>query len=168
LNELCEGGTGTYDTPTGGFASGNVGEIISNLVSKSAGYEIEGGWYLVIEQTDLPGVLQYESVSGFNYADTVLKNGFVRNIMGVDIYVVASGTFVDAAATTTSGTKTWTNSGHRVAGIKGLTTYAAPRGVVYDEKGVTGKTGREIEMHGYIGFACWAAKATMTIDITLK
>jgi hypothetical protein len=168
LNELCERGTGTYDTPVGGFAAANVGEIVANLVSKSAGFEIEGGWYLVIEQTDLPGVLLYESLSGFNYADTVLSNGFVRNIMGVDIYVVASGTFVDAAQTGTSGSKTWTNAGHRVAGIKGIATYAAPRGIVYNEKTITGYLGVEIEMHGFVGFNAWYAKRTMTIDITVK
>ena len=66
-----------------------------------------------------------------------------------------------------SGTKTWTNLGHRVGGVKNVTTYASPRGIKFEEKGVTGKTGMEVVTIGYIGFKAWAPKAALTIDITL-
>lgn len=163
LNNLCEDGTGTYTTPAGGFSAGNVGTIISEIWGKVAGYDITGGLFCVIESTDLPGVLQYESTAGFNYQDAVMNNGFVKNIMGVDIYVVRSGIFVSD----TLGTTAVTNSGHRVAGVKNLATYAAPRGVQYAEKDITGYLGKELVIWGYVGFKAWYAKKSLIIDITL-
>lgn len=169
LNNLTEDGTGAYTTPVGGFTSAsNVITIMANLLSKVAGYsEAFNGLYLVIEQTDIVGFIIVGATSGFNFADSVLKNGFFTSFMGVDIYVVLSGTFVDATTTSASGTKTWTNSGHRVFGVKKVTTFAYPTGVKFEEKGVTGKTGMEIVTYGYIGFKAWAPKITLTVDITL-
>ena len=93
-----------------------------------------------------------------------LNNGFLTNYAGVEIYVVRTSTFV----TTTIGSRTdIANSGHRVFGVKGVTTYASPRGVQYDEKGVSGKTGKEISVVGYVGFKAWAQKAALIVDITL-
>lgn len=169
LNNLTEDGTGAYTTPVGGFTSAsNVITIMANLLSKVAGYsEAFNGLYLVIEQTDIVGFIIVGATSGFNFADSVLKNGFFTSFMGVDIYVVLSGTFVDATTTSASGTKTWTNSGHRVFGVKKVTTFAYPTGVKFEEKGVTGKTGMEIVTYGYIGFKAWTPKITLTVDITL-
>ena len=175
LNELLEGGTGTYTTPVGGFTTAaNVNVIISNLLSKVAGFATAyKGLYLIIENTDLPGVLQAAATNGFTFADSALNNGFVTSYMGVDIYIVRTGTFVDEAATSVSGTKTWTNSGHRVFGVKGMCTYASPRGMKVEEKMVTGKTGREVAVFGYVGFKVWgtamsqAAQSDLTVDITL-
>lgn len=165
LNNLCEDGTGTYTTPTGGFTTAsNVNEIMANLISKVAGYEdTYKGLFLVIENTDLVGFLQAGATNGFSMADAVLKNGFMNNWMGVDIYVVRSGTFVSA----TIGTTTVTNSGHRVFGVKGVATYASPRGMQYEEKAVTGKTGKEIAVYALVGFKLWAQKAGLVVDITL-
>jgi hypothetical protein len=165
LNNLCEDGTGTYTTPAGGFTTAaNVPVIMSNLCSKVAGYaDNYKGLFLVIENTDIPGFMQYQMAAGFNYADSALKNGFMAQIAGVDVYVVRSGRFVSA----TIGTKTVTNSGHRVFGVKGVATYAAPRGINYEEKSVTSKTGREIVTWGYIGFKLWAPKTGLIVDITL-
>lgn len=169
VNNLCEDGTGTYTTPTGGFTTAsNINVIMSNLISKVAGYaDTYRGLYLIIENTDVPGFIQAQVTNGFSYADAALNNGFMDSYMGVDIYVVRSGTFVDETTGTASGTKTWTNSNHRVFGVKNCTTYAAPRGVRFEEKGVTGKTGQEVVTYGYVGFKAWAPKATLTIDITL-
>ena len=169
VNNLCEDVTGTYTTPTGGFTTAsNVNVIISNLLSKVAGFaDMYRGLYLLIENTDLPGIIQAAATNGFSFADAALNNGFVTSYMGVDIHVVRSGTFVDATTTTVSGTKTWTNSGHRVFGVKGMTTFASPRGLKYEEKPVSGKTGKEIVVFGYVGFKAWATKASLTIDITL-
>lgn len=169
LNELCENGTGTYTTPAGGFTTaGNIPVIISNLASKVMGYsENMNGQFLVIENTDTVGFMQYQFSTGFSYADAALNNGFIGHLGGVDIYVVRSGTFVDAATTSVSGSKTWTNSGHRVFGIKKMATYAQPRGVTYDEKGDTGKTGKEIAVAGYSGFKLWNSKLALIVDITL-
>lgn len=165
LNNLCEDATGTYTTPTGGFTSaGNVVEIFSELLGKVAGYEdAYRGTFLVVENTDLPGILRAAATNGFSLADAVLRNGLVDNYMGVDIYVVRTGTFVSA----TLGSTTVTNSGHRVFGVKGAAHYASPRGMQYEEKSVTGKTGREIVVYGLIGFKLWAVKAGLVVDITL-
>lgn len=169
LNNLCEDGTGTYTTPVGGFTTAaNVAVILSNIISKVSGYsDMMNGMYVIVENTDMTGIIQSQVGLGYSYADMALKNGFVNSLMGVDIYVVRSGTFVDETTSTVSGTKTWTNLGHRVGGVKMVTTYAAPRGLVYEEKAVSGKTGKEVVVAGLIGFKCWTPKATLTIDITL-
>jgi len=110
LNELCEGGNGTYSTPSGGFTTAaNIPVIMSKLLSKVAGYsEMYKGTYLVIESTDVPGFIQSQAASGFSFADAALNNGFMTNYMGVEVYVAPAGTFVDASTTSASGTKTCT------------------------------------------------------------
>lgn len=169
LNNLCEDAGGAYTTPTGGFTTAsNINTIMANLLSKVAGYsEAYKGLYLVLENTDITGFIISGATNGFNFADSVLKNGFMTNYMGVEIYVVLSGTFVDATTTAASGTKTWTNSGHRVFGVKNVTTFAYPQGVKFEEKMVTGKTGMEVVSYGYLGFKAWVPKANLTVDITL-
>jgi len=168
LNVVLEECTGTYTTPTGGFSAANINVIMSNLGAKVAGFsEAYRGLYLVIENTDVPGFVQAQATIGFSFADAALNNGFMSNYMGVDIHVVRSATFENDATTTDSGSKTWTNDGHRLFGVKGVTTYAAPRGIRFEEKGVTGKTGKEIVVYGYIGAKVWTPKAALTVDITL-
>lgn len=169
LNNLCEDGTGAYTTPAGGFTTAsNINVIMSNLISKVAGFaDAYKGMYLVIENTDVPGFVQAQASNGFNFADAALNNGFMTNYMGVEIYVVRSGMFADETTSTVSGTKTWTNLGHRVFGVKSISTYAAPQGVKFEEKMVSGKTGMEVVTFGYVGFKQWTPKAGLTIDITL-
>ncbi len=165
LNNLCEDGTGSYTTPVGGFTTAsNINVIMSNLLSKVAGYaEVYKGLFLVIENTDMVGFAQAQATNGFNFADSALKNGFMNSYMGVDIHVVRTGTF----ASETLGTTTYTNDGHRVFGVKNVATYASPRGVRFEEKSVSGKTGMEVVTYGYIGFKLWTPKAGLIIDITL-
>lgn len=166
VNLLCEAGTGTYTTPAGGFATAaNVNTIMANLISKVAGYaDTYRGLFLVIEPTDLVGFTIAGATNGYTFADAVLRNGQVGNWMGVDIYVVAASTFADA----TIGDQTAvTNDGHRVFGVKGVSTYANPRGVKYYEKEVSGKTGKEIAVVGIFGFKLWTQKAALIVDITL-
>lgn len=165
LNNLLEDGTGTYTTPAGGFTTaGNINTIMANLISKVTGFQgIEKGTFLVIENTDLVGFAIAGATNGFSMADSVLKNGFMNNWMGVDIYIVRSGTFVDA----TLGTTTVTNANHRVFGVKNSGTYASPRGMQYEEKAVSGKTGKEIVVYGLVGWKLWAQKAGLVVDITL-
>jgi acetylglutamate kinase len=169
LNEMLANATGTYTTPTGGFTTAaNINVIMSNLASKVAGYsEAYKGMFLVIENTDVPGFVQAQATNGFSFADAALKNGFMNSYMGIDVYVVRTGLFVDAATTTASGSKTWTNSGHRMFGIKSMATYAAPRGVRVEEKSVSGATGKEVVVYGYIGAKVWTPKASLFVDITL-
>lgn len=169
LNCMLDGATSTYSTPSGGFTTAaNVAVIISNLISKVSGYaDIYKGLFLVIENTDLPGVLQASASSGFSFADAALNNGYVTSFMGVDIHVVRTGTFVDATTTTVSGSKTWTNSGHRLFGVKNVSTYAQPGGLRFEEKGVTLKTGVEFVTYGYVGIKVWSQKAALLCDITL-
>lgn len=165
LNNLCEDATGSYTTPVGGFTTAaNINEIMANLVSKVGGYQdVYRGLFLVIENTDLVGFMIAGATNGFSMADAVLRNGFMNEWMGVEIYVVRSGTFVDA----TLGTTTVTNASHRVFGVKGVSTYASPRGMQYEEKSVTLKTGKEIVVFGLVGFKLWAQKAGLIVDITL-
>lgn len=165
LNNLCEDATSTYTTPAGGFTTAaNINTIMGNLVASVAGYQgITGAPFLVIENTDLVGFAIAGATNGFTMADATLKNGFMNSWMGVDIYVVRSGTFVSA----TLGTTTVTNSGHRVFGISGLATYASPRGIQYEEKGVTAKTGKEVVVYGLVGFKLWSQKAALFTDITI-
>ncbi len=165
LNMLTEEADGAYTTPVGGFTDPvNIGEILSNLLSEVAGYsDVYKGLFLVIENTDLPGFMEYQTEKGFSFADAALKNGFYSSPMGVDVYVVRTGTF----ASETLGTKTYTNSGHRVFGVKNVATYASPRGIRWEEKRVSGKTGMEVVCYGYIGFKLWTPKNDLVVDITL-
>lgn len=165
LNNLLEDGTGAYTTPAGGFTNAaNINTIFGNLLGLVAGYQDSyKGCSLVIENTDLPGLAVAGATNGFSVADSVIRNGFMNNWMGVDIYVIRTGTFVDA----TIGTTTVTNSGHRLFTVNKVATYASPRGMQYDEKSVSGKTGREIVVFGLVGFKLWAQKAGLVVDITL-
>lgn len=165
LNNLTEDGTGTYTTPTGGFATAaNVNEIFANLRAKVDGYaEAYNGLFVVLEHTDMVGLYQAGATNGFQTADNTISNGKVASWMGVDIYVVRSGTF----ASETLGTTTYTNSGHRVFGVKKVATYASPRDARFQEKGVSGKTGMEVVYWAYIGFKLWATKTDLIVDITL-
>lgn len=165
LNNLCEDGTGTYTTPVGGFTTAaNINVIFSNINSQLDGYaEAYNGKFVVVENTDMVGLYQAGAANGFTFADSVLNNGKVGSWMGVDVYVVRTGTFTDA----TVGTKTWTNAGHRVAGVKNVATVGMPGGIRTEEKAVSLKTGMEVVTFGYIGFKLWAPKVTLIIDITL-
>jgi hypothetical protein len=167
LNVMCEDATGAYTTPAGGFTTAaNVAVIMSNLISKVAGYQsgTADGLFLVIENTDVVGFAQAQVASGFSYSDAALNNGFMTNYMGVEIYVVRSGTFVTA---TLGSRADIVNSGHRMFGVKGVATYASPRGIRYEEKGVSGKTGKEIAVVALVGAKVWAPKAALIVDITL-
>lgn len=164
LNQLCEAGTGTYDTPSGGFSTAaNWAIILANLVAKVSAYsDSMKGMFLVVENSDLVGILQSQMASGFNFSDMALRNGLVSTQLGVDIYVVRDGTFVNA----TIGSVSVTNSGHRVFGVKGVSTYSLGT-PVYEEKGVSGKTGKEIAYGTHFGFKLWAQKASLVVDITV-
>lgn len=166
LNNLCEDGTGSYTAPAGGFTTAaNINTIIANLASKVMGYaDAYKGMFLVIENTDVVGFIQAQMTNGFSYADAALNNGFLASYGGVEVYVVRTGTF----ASETLGTTTYTNANHRVFGVKGVATYAAPRGVQFEEKAVSGKTGKELVTFGYIGFKLWATKADLIVDIDVS
>lgn len=166
VNSLALGATTTYSTPVGGLATAaNVNVIMSTLLSKVAGYaDSYKGMFLIIETTEIPGIVQAAATNGFSFADAALNNGWMTSYMGVDIYVVKAGTFVSA----TIGTKTFANNLHRVFGVKNIATYAAPQGVMFDEKGVSGKTGKEVVTYGYIGAKVWATKAALMVNITLN
>jgi hypothetical protein len=165
LNVITEAATGTYSTPLGGFTDPvNAHEIIANLFSQVAGYaDVYKGLFLVLENTDIAGLMEKQMDSGFSFADMALRNGFLRSMGGVDIYVTRTGTFADE----TLGTQTYTNSGHRLFGVKNTAMYASPRGVRFEEKSVSGKTGKEIVYWGYIGAKAWFTKTDLLIDITL-
>ena len=167
INVVTEGAGESYSTPSGGFTTAaNINTIMANLLSKVSGYQSQmNGLFLVIENTDLPGFVAAGAASGFTFADQTLKNGLRNkfNYMGVDVYVVRSGLFDNA----TSGSETWTNSSHRVFGVKRMATYAHPRGVQYEEKAVSLKTGIETVTWGAIGVKVWSTIANLLVDITI-
>lgn len=170
VNLLCEAGTGTYTTPAGGFATAaNVNTIFANLISKVAGYSeaYYGNMFVVVENTDMVGIIAAGATNGFTFADSVLNNGKVGSFMGVDIHVVRSGTFSDVTAGTGVGSNNWSNTGHRVFGVKNVATLALPGGTKTEEKMVSGKTGMEIVTYGYMGFKLWNSKTSLIVDITL-
>lgn len=169
LNTALEDATGTYSTPAGALTTAaNWPIVVANLNAKTLGYSnyAQNGSYVVLEAGDTVGLMQYQFGSGFSYADSALNNGMIGHIGGVDLYVVPDGTFVDATTTTVSGTKTWTNSGHRLAGIKRVVTWSVlePK---WEEKGVSGKTGKEVVGVGYAGLKVWANTAALTLDLTI-
>jgi len=167
LNELTDEAGESYPTPAGGFTSENTPVIFSNLISKVAGYaDAYKGLFIVLENTDIPGIIQKQINSGFSYADMALKNGFLTSYMGVDIYVTRTGTFVSDTIDEDSGL-TYTNSGHRVFGVKKVATYASARGVRFEEKPVSGKTGLEVTTIAYVGFKLWEVKKNLIVDITI-
>lgn len=166
LNNMLDIATGTYTTAAGGFTTPtNIPKIMGDLLGKVAGYDggIGSNPFLVIESTDLTGFAQLQVASGFNYADSALNNGFMANYMGVDIYVIRTGTFVTASF----GSLTLTNSGHRLFGLKNLGVIATPGGFQYEEKSVTLKTGKELVAFGYVGSKIWAPHLSLFVDITL-
>jgi hypothetical protein len=165
INKVTDVATGAYTTPAGGFTTpSNIPEILANIASQVMGYsQSYNGLFLVIENTDVVGFMQAQMAAGFSYADAALNNGFMTSMAGIDIYVVRTGTF----ATGTIGTLTATNSGHRLAGIKGIATYLAPRGVQMEEKSVTAKTGKEIAVYGNVGAGIWVPLKSLLIDITI-
>lgn len=165
LNSLVDEAGESYSTPSGGFdTAANIPVILSNLVSKVAGYsDVYKGLFLVLESSDLPGIIQEQVATGYSFADAALKNGFLKSYMGVDMYVTRPDTFVDD----TIGTSTFTNDGHRVFGVKGAATYASPRGIRFEEKPVSGKTGMEVVTYGYVGFKLWKTKEDLVVDITI-
>lgn len=163
LNTLVANAGESYTAPAGGFSTAaNLPTIVSNCLAKVAGYsDMYKGTYLVLEADDLPGVIAQMAGSGFSFADSALRNGFIQSYMGVDLYVTRPATFF----TGTLG-DSFTNEGKRLFGVKKTTTFASPRGIRFEEKGVTGKTGIEVVTFGYIGAKVWAAKSALTVAIT--
>jgi hypothetical protein len=163
LNTLVANAGQSYTAPSGGFSTAaNLPVIVANLLAKVAGFsDMYKGTYLVLESDDLPGVIPQMATSGFSFADSALRNGFIQSYMGVDLFVARLGTFF----TGTLG-DSFTNEGKRLFGVKKTTTYASPLGIRFEEKGVSGKTGMEVVTFGYIGAKVWAAKADLTVAIT--
>ena len=163
LNTLVANAGESYTAPSGGFSTAaNLPTIVSNCLSKVAGYsDMYKGTYLVLESDDLPGVIAQMAGSGFSFADAALRNGFIQSYMGVDLYVTRLATFF----TGTLG-DVFSNEGKRLFGVKKTCTFASPRGIRFEEKMVTGKTGVEVVTFGYIGAKVWAAKANLTVAIT--
>lgn len=163
LNTLVANAGQSYTAPSVGFSTAaNLPIIMSNALALVAGYaETYKGLYIVLEAGDLVGILQQEVTSGFSFSDSALNNGFVKSYMGVDMYVVRPSTFVTA----THG-DVFTNQGKRLFGVKKVCTYAEPRGIRFEEKMVTGKTGMEVVTYGYIGAKVWASNDDLTVAIT--
>lgn len=165
LNALCTNAGGSYSTPSGGFSQTNALVIAANLAAKLVGFAATySNKYIVIEPSDLPGVLLAMFGNGFATSDRALQNGFLQSWAGFDWYVCGASTFVTA----TLGTVSFTNLNHRVAGVKGTATLLMPVGdMQWMEKEVSGKTGVELALVAYANLKVWFQKAALTINITL-
>jgi len=165
LNVILDGAGASYTTPAAGFTTAaNINVIIANIIGKVSGYaEMYKGVFIVLENSDVAGVVESQMTSGFSYSDSAMNNGLLTKQGGVEIYVTRDGTYVDE----TIGTKTVTNSGHRLAGVKKVATFAMPGGFKFEEKGVSGKTGMEVVTYSYIGAKAWKTKEDLLIDITI-
>jgi hypothetical protein len=138
---------------TGGFASFGVLKALGQLQGLVAGYSTsQSDVFLVIESTDVAAFIAAQVSNGFNMADMALKNGFMGNYLGVDVYVVRSGQ---------------SPSNHRLAGIKRKFTVALPVEWKQEEKGVSGLTGKEIVMYGYTGVKVWNNNLPLIIDVQI-
>jgi len=165
LNVILDGAGESYSTPAGGFSTAtNIKTIFANLIAKVSGYaDAYKGYFIALESSDIAGVIEAQLTSGFSYSDSALRNGFMTNYAGVEIYVTRPGTYVDG----TIGTKTVTNAGHRLFGVKKVATFAMPGGYRFEEKGVSGKLGMEVVTAAYIGAKAWATKADLLVDVTI-
>lgn len=155
-----------YTTPVGGFTvTGNIVPIFGAILARVAGFSeaYPTNYFVVLENADTAGLYAAGVQNGFRRADESIQNGVIGEFMGIDIYVVRAGTFVSA----TIGTQTFVNAGHRVAGCKGVATYAMPGDFRFEEKGVSGKTGMEVVTYAYLGAKVWTPKAGLFVDIIL-
>lgn len=138
---------------TGGFASFGVTKALGQLQGLVAGYSTsQSDVFMVIESTDMSAFITAQVSTGFQMADMALKNGFMGNYLGVDIYVVRSGQ---------------SPSNHRLAGIKRKFTVALPVEWKQEEKGVSGLTGKEIVMYGYTGVKVWNNNLPLIVDVQI-
>lgn len=171
LNRAMADGTGTYATAAGGITKTNAIQVLSDLTAQLAGYQesYAGNFYFVIENTELSAIQQAGAAAGFTFADKTIYSGQVMNLMGVDIYVVRTGTFV----TETVGGDAFTNAAKRLFGVKNTVTLATPSSTregansVYEEKAVDGKTGKQLLTVMYTGLKVWTPKASLTVKVTL-
>lgn len=138
---------------TSGFASYGVIKALAGLQGLVAGYSTgQNQVFLVIENTDIAAFIQAQVSTGFNMADMALKNGFMGNYLGVDVYVVRSGQ---------------SPSNHRLGGIKKSFTVALPTAWKTEEKQVSGATGWEIVMYGYYGSKVWHNNLNLVVDVQI-
>lgn len=164
LNKVADQAGINIDTPSGGFAQANVDQIFGDIAGAFAGYaETMNGVYLVIENTEVSGMVQKQILTGFSFADAAAKNGFAGEYAGVEIFVTRTGTFVDA----TVGTGTYTNANVRLCGVKNTASFAMLRDGGYREVEVSLKTGKEVSVFGYVDANVWATKANLTATVTL-
>ena len=166
LNKILDQASGSYTTAAGGFATaGNVNKIIADLSAKVMGYaqSFMNGLFVVLEDTDVSGVMQAQMTNGFSFADRHLNNGFMSNYGNVEIYVVRTGTF----QTATIGTLSAVNDGRRLFGVKNTAVFLNPQGIQYEEKKVTLKTGKEVAVFNNYAAGIWNNDTALFVDILL-
>lgn len=167
LNKILDGAGESYSAPTGGFTTpANINTIFANINAKLDAYsDTWRGKFIVLENTDMVGLYVAGATNGFNFADSVLRNGEIGEWMGIKIYVVRSGVFTTA----TIGTLTATNLNKRLAGVSGISAYQLqPGGMHYDEKKVTAKTGMELATWVNVGAQVWTQKANLLISVDVS
>ena len=140
--------TANFATAAGGITSSNALSTIATIQSKLAGFKNLPGQntYLVIENTELAAFLTNAAATGFAFSDKVLYTGTVKNMLGTDILVARTGTFVSA---TVAG-DVFTNNAKRLFGVKNKVTMARPsatrEGAMSDywEKDIDGFIGKQV------------------------
>lgn len=164
LNKVADNAGANIATLSGGMAQANIDDLFGKIAGEFAGYQgVENGVYLAVENTEVPGLVQKQILTGFSFADATANNGLGGEYMGVEIYVTRTGTFVNG----TVGTGTYTNANVRLCGVKKTASFAMIREGGYREVDVSLKTGKEVSVFGYVDAHVWTTKAPLTATVTL-
>lgn len=141
LLAILAAGAGTTINVSGGFTKVNAFDSIASAVGVLSGYtQSMNGLYIVIDNTQVPAFISAGATAGFTFADAVLNNGLMGNIMGFDIYTVRAGQLPANTA---------------IAGIKKASTTGTGGAIKIEEKQVSGKTGTEFAAINYSRSALW-------------
>lgn len=148
-------GTNAGETVTvaNGFTSGNVIASVAEASGKLSGYsEAMNGLFIVIGNSSLPAFQVMGATNGFSFADSVLKNGLAGQLMGFDLYVVRDAQLPADTA---------------LAGIKRVFSTGTNGGIQIEEKGVSGKTGKEFVAYTYYNSILWNNNLDLVVKFDL-
>lgn len=158
-------GTLTVDNTDLGGAAGpitlsanNVDDVFRVAMEKllAANVPVDRGVFIVLAPDHLTKLAEFQQSNGFSMADAALRNGFVTQFGGFDVFV-SNQLYND-------GTQD-----HAIAGAYGAFQLVLPRGgATFETKAVSGKTGREIVSQQIYGMGVWNYDKTKLVDILVN
>lgn len=153
LFTILDAGAANTVTVAGGFAAGTVISSLAEALGHISGFaQMTNGTYVVIDNTQVAAFVEAGAGNGFSYADAVLRNGMMGQLLGFDIYVVRSGQLPANVA---------------LAGIKKASTTGIGGSIKVEEKGVAGKTGKEMTAINYSRSALWNNNQELVVKFNL-